>query len=258
MPAGAVVGAATVVAGVYQGIESNRTARRGQDTQRDLMSQDLAFRQQMYEDEKAFRDPIRNYLKGLVMAPGSLDYDTNKAQIERQVVDARRGINEELAASGMEGTGLGASRRLGLGLTRAKALSQAWASGMARKRELAAALLGQANPAAAANGVSQARAGLAVVYGDQARQAAAAANAGWGAAAQGLGSILSSYQNGGAFNGAANAEGITDTIPVTGRTPSDSMNGLGFDWTQPGIVQPMGGGMDPVSYDQPETYGSGW
>lgn len=252
MPAGAVVGAATVVAGVYQGIESNRTARRGQDTQRDLMSQDLAFRQQMYEDEKAFRDPIRNYLKGLVMAPGSLDYDTNKAQIEGQVADARRGIDQELAASGMEGTGLGASRRLGLGLTRAKALSQAWASGMARKRELAAALLGHANPAAAANGVSQARAGLAGVYGDQARQAAAAANAGWGAAAKGLGSILSAYQKDDAD------EDITDTIPVTGRTPSDSMNSLGFDWTQPGIVQPTGGSGYPTSSGWEDSFGSGW
>lgn len=249
MPAGAVIGAATVVAGVYQGIQSNKTARRAQDAQRSAFDQDLAFRQQIYEDEKGFRDPIRNYLKGLVMAPGSLDYDLNKAHIEGQVSDARRGIEEQLAQSGMEGTGLGASRRIGLTLARGKALSAAYATGLARKRDLAAALLGQANPGAAANGVSQARAGLAGMYGQQAGQAAGAAGAGWAAAAQGLGSILSAYQTQG-----VNASGITETIPVNGASaPIDQNTAL----MQPGIVQAGGGGtLDP--WESGQAYGSGW
>lgn len=251
------VGAGTAIAGVVGANKASKSASRAAAQQQAAMQQDLAFRKQIYEDEKAFRDPIRNYLKGLALAPGSLDYDINKAMIERQVGDARRGIDQELAAGGMEGTGLGVSRRLGLGLGRAKALSQAWASGVARKRELAAALLGKADVNGAANGVSQATGAMAGAYGDQARRAAAAEAAGWSAAGQGLGAALSAWGKRGIAppQGTVTPAGVTETIPVSGAgTQADTMNGLGFDWTQPGMTQNVPG----ETSAEWDSYGGGW
>jgi hypothetical protein len=189
------VGVGTAVIGAVSSNKASKKAKSAQSQQMQMLQADLAFRRKIYEEEKAFRDPLRNKLRDEVMQEGSLDYGLKKANIETQYGNAAREMTEEAARSGTTGSNLESGRRVSLALSKAKTLSQAWAEGVGQRRAALAALMSSANPMAAAGGVSDATRGIAGAYGDIAAGHASSAAAGWNAVASGLGSALGAWQD---------------------------------------------------------------
>ena len=149
--------------------------------ERAAREKDLAFRQQMYNEEKAFYDPMRNQLRTMAMGNQSIGYTQNAAEIKKQYADALRGITGQGGVT--NGLAGGAGRQAMFG--QAQDLTKAYDAGQLAKLNLQQSFLGMDQSTPLALNVGGAYTNQGNMYGENAKTfgniaglaSAAAANA---------------------------------------------------------------------------------
>lgn len=135
-------------------------------TQQELMQQqDMAFRRQVYENERALTMPQRQRLQSMAMSDEPLYYGQNAAQINRQFDQADRTSNYLNYGTNMN-FGQNTAQLQANALQRRQALSGAYQQGLQNRTALLTQSAGMGNPLGAAQGVGQAYQGAANMYGN--------------------------------------------------------------------------------------------
>jgi hypothetical protein len=183
MAASAGVGALT---SAFSGARASREARREAAKQEALQQQDLELRKRMYEEEKAYVQPIREALTAEAMSDEPLDY----AQIAAQVKDNYAAAKRRLSATP---GGLSNAALQGANLSEASALAGAYAQGKAARRALRSTLLSKDATAALGSNVAAGHGQQASAAGQRAAAQEAAARESWSNVARGLGSAATLY-----------------------------------------------------------------
>lgn len=188
---------ASVGMGLVQANQAKQAQKGAMGQQQAMWESDKAFRDAQYADEKNRRDKAEAPLWAELNQSDNVAFGKYKGNIENNFDNAGRRIDQQVAGAKMAGSGLDLAAHQGNELERAKSLSAAWRQGRADKTQLAGFLAGRTNTLAAGQSVSQGNQAQANYYGDQANQWGRAAQAGWGAAAQGLGNLYSMGKNAG-------------------------------------------------------------
>jgi hypothetical protein len=157
------VGAGLAVAGglgLVGSILGDNTEEDAISSQQAMANNNLAFQNQVYNNEYNFEQPMRQYLTEQFNNPdGSLYFDANKGATEQQYQQAQLQGDEQLAMSGRSDLeGVNNANSL---LSEAGNLSQQFQQGKITQANLAASLTNHGQVQAAANGVNQA-AGIGV------------------------------------------------------------------------------------------------
>jgi hypothetical protein len=161
--------------------------------QGDAQSQDLAFREQLYDEWKNTYGPLEKDLVNQASSDQPLNYAPVASKIQANFDTAGRNQEAALARSGNLGGGYQRNSNLEMG--RATALSDAYSQGLQQRDALRANLYSASKqmPGQATN-VSQGFQNMAGLYGQQANTMMNASASGW----QGVGNGLSNlgYQLG--------------------------------------------------------------
>ena len=197
------VGAVSLVGGMVQWNQASKKQKGALNAQMSAEQANLAFQQQIYDEEKAFNDPMRNQLREQVLSDDPLYYAQMRDQISKNYGLAERGQEAAASRNGTLGSGFNSGSTRSLLLSQAGDLSRAWQSGMANKNQLALNMLGQDKRMGAAAGVGQAYQGMANVNGQNAAMYGQAAQAGYSSAMQGLVGAITAYGTRGEGSGAS-------------------------------------------------------
>ncbi len=133
------------------------------DKQLELAQQDLAFRQKLFEYEKALSGPVRAKLRNEYLSGQSLDYAENAAKIKENFQDLDRrdmNLNYGKTAAGQLGSTIQA--RL---MERAKALGEVYAGGLKANRQVGLSLAGMDQTLQAGMNVSRGNERVMDIYG---------------------------------------------------------------------------------------------
>lgn len=213
-----IAGATLVSAGI--GASSSSKAASAQEEamaqERASREKDLAFRQQMYNEEKAFTQPMRDQLKAMATGNQSIGYAQNSGQIKKQYADALRNLTGQGSVnSGLAG---GAARQAEFG--EAQDLSKVYDEGVMKRLSLLQQMgLGGKITELGMN-VSGGMDNLASMYGNRGNMFGDLAGMGGKAIGDAISSGMSAY---------GNSQGKTSnktTIINSGTTPPK------FDFTQ--------------------------
>ena len=195
-----VGGSSLVSAGI--GASSSSKAASAQEEamaqERAAREKDLAFRQQMYNEEKAFYDPMRNQLRTMAMGNQSIGYTQNAAEIKKQYADALRGITGQGGVT--NGLAGGAGRQAMFG--QAQDLSKTYDEGVMKRMALLQGIGMGGNQLQYGTHVGGAFENMAGMYGNRATMYGNLAAAGSAAAGQAISSGISGLGSlyGGAFS----------------------------------------------------------
>jgi len=203
---------------------ASRDAEKAQEMQKKMFDQDLAFRQQMYEEAQAKYGPLEQQMLGQATSNKPLGYDMLSGQMQQQYADALRRIGEQ-GNIGMGGLAGGAARQSQFGL--ATGLGSAYAQGQMNRLALGQSLLGRDPSAQLGMNVQGAFGNQAGFYGNQASMYGQLAGLGSQAAAKSLqglgynlGQIYGNQQGGiGSTNPGQNINYSDPNYYNTGWTP---------------------------------------
>jgi hypothetical protein len=186
MPLGGyIVGSAIIGAGAGMASSSKASsaADRASQSQLKAAQQDLAFRQQMYQDAQAKYGPLEQQLLGQANSSQPLGYEMLSGQMQQQYADALRRIGEQ-GNIGMGGLAGGAARQSQFGL--ATGLGSAYAQGQMNRLALGQSLLGRDPSTQLGMNVQGGFQGMGNIYGQQAGMYGQLAGQGANAASQSL------------------------------------------------------------------------
>lgn len=181
-------GTAAISAG--GGIASSSKAAKQQDRamaqEAAAREKDLAFRQQMYQEEKAFYDPMRQELRSMAMSKDPLGYNQLASNIRKNYSDVLRGI-------GPSNSGLAGSAGRQAQFSQAQDLTKAYDEGLMKRMALLQGIGMGGNQLQYGMNVSGGMENMAGMYGNRATMygnlAAAGAQAAGQAISSGLGAI---------------------------------------------------------------------
>ena len=218
---GNILGAAV---GMSSSKRASRDAEKAQEMQKKMFDQDLAFRQQMYNEAQAKYGPLEQQLIGQATSNQPLGYEMLSGQMQQQYADALRRIGEQ-GNIGMGGLAGGAARQSQFGL--ATGLGSAYAQGQMNRLALGQSLLGRDPSAQLGMNVQGAFGNQAGFYGNQASMYGQLAGLGSQAAAKSLqglgynlGQIYGNQQGGiGSTNPGQNINYSDPNYYNTGWTP---------------------------------------
>ena len=182
----AVAAGVGVVGGLVSGNQASKAQKGALNAQMAAQDANLSFQKQIYDDEKGFSDPIRNQMRDQVLSDDPLYYAQMRDQISKNYGLAQRSQEAAAGRNGTIGSGFNAGATRSMMLSQAGDLSRAWQSGQMNKNQIAMSLLGQDKRMQGAAGVGQAYQGISNVNGQNAAMYGQAAQAGYGAAANGL------------------------------------------------------------------------
>lgn len=224
---GTLLGAAV---GMSSSKRASRDAEKAQEMQKKMFDQDLAFRQQMYNEAQTKYGPLEQQMLEQATSNQPLGYEMLSGQMQQQYADALRKIGEQ-GNIGMGGLAGGAARQSQFGL--ATGLGSAYAQGQMNRLALGQSLLGRSPTTQLGMNVQGAFGNQAGFYGNQASMYGQLAGLGSQAAAkslQGLGYNLGQIY--GNQQGYGQQGGIGSTYPGQDINYSDP-NYYNTGWTPP-------------------------
>ena len=171
--------------------------------ERAAREKDLAFRQQMYNEEKAFTQPMRDQLKAMATGNQSIGYAQNSGQIKKQYADALRGITGQGGVT--NGLAGGAGRQAMFG--QAQDLTKAYDEGVMKRMALLQGIGMGGNQLQYGTHVGGAMENMAGMYGNRSTMYGNLAAAGSAAAGQAISSGVSAM--GSVYGGAFSNPGMT-------------------------------------------------
>lgn len=193
-----VVGGSTL-ASAGMGMSSSSKAAKQQESamaqEAAAREKDLAFRQKMYQEEKAFYDPMRQELRSMAMSKDPLGYNQLASNIRKNYSDVLRGI-------GPSNSGLAGSAGRQAQFSQAQDLTKAYDEGLMKRMALLQGMGMGGNQLQYGTNVSAGMENMAGMYGNRATMygnlAAAGSQAAGQAISSGIGAMGSIY--GGAFS----------------------------------------------------------
>ena len=170
--------AVSAVSSIIGGSQAASAAEDASRRQENLANQDMAFRQQMYAEQKALYGPLQQRLMAMANSDQPLNWSQISGQISNQYSDQVRQVTQ-MGGQGQYG-GLKYDRLTKLGLANATGKVQAYNQGLLNRLNLGTALVSPGSQAVISTGqfVGSGLQGYSQQYGNQAAMfGQAAANA---------------------------------------------------------------------------------
>lgn len=181
-----IMGGSAAISG-GMGMASSSKAAKQQDRamaqEAAAREKDLAFRQQMYQEEKAFYDPMRQELRSMAMSKDPIGYAKTSSEIKKQYSDALRNITAMGGNSGLAGS---AGRQAQFG--QAQDLTKAYDEGVQKRLALLQGMGMGGNQLQYGTNVSSGMENMAGMYGNRATMYGNLAASGAAAAGQAISS----------------------------------------------------------------------
>ena len=183
-----VLGAGASLVGGGKAASAADDASRRQEA---MQQQDLAFRQQVYNDQKSLYGPLQQRLVNMANSDQPLNWGQVSGQIANQYSDAVRQVNQG-GGQGQYG-GLKYDRLTKLGLAHATGRVSAYNQGLMNRLNLGLSVSGQNQIMPAASMYAQGMSQASATYGQQAAMFGQGAASAYGAAGTALTNAGLSY-----------------------------------------------------------------
>ena len=206
----ALIGATASIIGGNRAASAAEDAARRQEA---MAQKDLAFRESMYNDQKALYGPLQQRLIALANSDGPLNWSQISGQISNQYSDQVRQVSQ-MGGQGQYG-GLKYDRLTKLGLSNATGKVAAFNQGLLNRLNLQTSLVSPGSQAILNAGqvYAQGMGNQSQVYGQQAGMFGQAAASAYAQAGKTIGDTALGY---GMYS-----QGQTNTTTVTTTPPSD-------------------------------------